>query len=408
MLLVDAGAFFAGLAFFDATTVLPVLMARLGAADWQIGLIRLIQSLGFALPSLFAAHYIHGRARHKPFLVTICAIGRTGLLTLPFALMLFGEKRPAVVLTWLLAVYAVFWLTDGGCAVSWFDIVAKTIPAQVRGRFFGAMQTIMGILAIGAGYSVSLILRPSGLPFPRNFALLACLWCVGAAISQAALFLIREPEGRGDDGEVKPTFVAYMRRAPALLRDNPQVGRLIIVRVLIDGAGMAAPFYILFAQRDLHLTLSMVGVFTVLQSVGKICAGPVWGWVSDRFGAAIGVRVVALAILSIPLLALASGTERVWTIAVVFFVLGAVQDGLWMVGSTALLEAVVPQDRPFAVGISSVFATPAALYGLIGGLIAQATSYPVVFACALVFAAAGFAATLRLNTERPAPPVLIA
>src|SRR5207237_597220 len=65
VLLVDACAFFAGLAFFDSTTVLPVLLAKVGAADWQIGLTRLIQTLGFTLPAVLAAHYIHGRATHR-------------------------------------------------------------------------------------------------------------------------------------------------------------------------------------------------------------------------------------------------------------------------------------------------------------------------------------------------------
>src|SRR5258708_18909117 len=75
VLLIDACAFFAGLAFFDSTTVLPVLLSKLGASDWQIGLTRLIQTLGFTLPSLVAAHYIHGRANHRSFLLKVCLIG---------------------------------------------------------------------------------------------------------------------------------------------------------------------------------------------------------------------------------------------------------------------------------------------------------------------------------------------
>ena len=35
--MLDGVAFFAGLAFFDPSTVMPVLLKRLGAADWQVG-----------------------------------------------------------------------------------------------------------------------------------------------------------------------------------------------------------------------------------------------------------------------------------------------------------------------------------------------------------------------------------
>src|SRR5262249_7315967 len=142
VLLIDASAFFMGLAFFDSTTVLPVLLSKLGAANWQIGLTRFIQTLGFTLPSLLGAHYIHGLANHKSYLLRVCAVARAAFLLLPIILIQSGERRPAVALAILLAVYSILWLGDGAGAVSWFDIVAKTIPLRVRGRFFGAMQSM--------------------------------------------------------------------------------------------------------------------------------------------------------------------------------------------------------------------------------------------------------------------------
>src|SRR2546421_3912635 len=83
VILLDACGYFLGLSFFEPSTVLPVLMTRLGAADWQVGLMRLVQTLGITLPALFAAHYIHGMAYHKRFLFTTALIGRIGILALP-------------------------------------------------------------------------------------------------------------------------------------------------------------------------------------------------------------------------------------------------------------------------------------------------------------------------------------
>src|ERR1041385_7872583 len=82
VLLVDACGYFLGLSFFEPSTVLPVLMIRLGAADWQVGLIRLVSTLGIYPPSLLAAHMIHGMARHKRFLISTALIGRAGIILL--------------------------------------------------------------------------------------------------------------------------------------------------------------------------------------------------------------------------------------------------------------------------------------------------------------------------------------
>jgi len=374
--------------------VLPILLSRLGAQDWQIGFARLVQTLGFTLPALLAAHRIHGRARHKSFMLTASGLGKVGILTLPPILMLYGENRPAFVIGWFLITYAVFWTMDGGCAVSWFDIMAKTIPARVRGRFFGVMQTLMGLLAIGAGYLVALILK--NMPFPRNFAVLAGLWCVGSTISQIVLFFVREPEGQVDRHDPRPSFGEYAKRALPMLRANRRISRLILARLLLEGAGMAAPFYVLFAQRDLGISLKTAGIYVMIQSAGKIVLGPLWGGISDRLGPAMGMRVLSGAVVCMPLLAILAARGGPWLMAPVFFLMGGVQDGVWMIFSNVLLESASDHERPFAVGVASMSLTPTCLYGLAGGIIAQSTSYPIVFVCALVFALAGFLASLRI------------
>jgi hypothetical protein len=379
--------------------VLPVLLAELGASDALVGFAQLIQTLGFTLPALLAAHYIHGRANHKSFLLTTCAIGRAGMLTLPPVILLLGRDAPGLALVWLYVVIAVFWLMDGGCAVSWFDIIAKTIPPRVRGRFFGVMQLASGVAAAVAGLIVKAILESPAIPFPTDFALLLGCWCVGLALSQLCLWLIREPAGFVDT-ESKPRFIDFVRQTGPLLRRHVQLRRLILARLLIDGATLAAPFYALFARRDLHVPASAIGTYLVWLSVGKIAAGPLWGWISDRFGPVVALRCVAGVVSLAPLIALSSGAGSSWVFPAVFLMRGAVQDGLWMVGSNAMLDAVGETERPLAVGVASMLLAPTALYGVLGGLLAERTTYSVVFACALSLAVMGLLCTLTLLKAR--------
>jgi MFS family permease len=394
VLLVDACGYFLGLSFFEPSTVLPVLMTRLGAADWQVGLMRFVQTTGIYLPALFAAHIIHGLPRHKPFLITTALIGRIGVLILPIALWFFGVSKPGIALAALFATVSLFFFMEGFSLPSWFDIVAKTIDSRVRGRFFGAMQLMNGILAIGAGSIVAIVLATQ--PFPRSYAILAGLWCAGLIISQIALAFIREPEGVADEEE-KPSFTAFVRRAGPMFRGNFRLRRLIASRLLIDAMLMASPFYVLYAQRALGAPAKMVGIYVLIQSLGRITTGPIIGLICDRFGPPIGVRCAATAAICVPIIAL-SGVNRAFP--AVFFLLGALQDAVWIVSSSTLLESVEPKERPFAIGVYSLMLTPSALYGLVGGLIAQATSYRVVFTCALAIGTIGAISAFRIPSVR--------
>lgn len=401
LLVVEACAFFCGLAFFDSYTVLPLLLERLGASNQIVGLTQFVRVFGFTFPALFASHYIHGRVYHKSFLLKATGVGRIGVLTLPFMLWRFGVTNRPVALVWFLIVYAIFWAMDGGCAVSWFDIIAKALPERVRGRFFGAMQMGNGIVALAVGASVTGILGKKGFAYPLNFVLLAVGWSVGLIASQILLSLVREPAGVAEDAEqneAKPTFTAYLRGAFPLLRRRPRLRHLVVTRLLLEGASMAAPFYVLFAERNLH-AVGMAGVYVMAQSAGKIVTGPLWGGLSDRLGALTAFRAVTVTMASVPLIALLSapvaGTAAPWMMLGVFFCLGGVQDGLWMVASTMLLESVEEAERPFAVGVSSLMQTPTALYGVVGGFVAQAFSYTTVFLAALGFALVGLFLALR-------------
>ena len=396
VLVLDASTFFAGLAFLESTTVLPVILHRLGAGDSVIGLARFLQTLGFTLPAILGAHYIHGRRLHKPFLLATCAIGRAGLLTLPLIFLGLAASAPSAALAWFLIVYAGFWLMDGACAVSWFDIVAKTIPVPVRGRFFGVMQMLSGAAAIGTGFAVKVILQRSA--FPLSFALLSSGACVGVFFSLLFLFAIREPNGTVEDDAVRSRLPEFIRRAFRLLRESPRLRTLLAIRLLLDGGCMALPFYVLFAEKDLRAGLPMVGVYAVVQSAGKLCGGPLWGWISDRSGPIAGLRAVALSVAVIPVLALCASHGVPSLMLAVFALIGAVQDGVWMVGSTALLAAVSAEERPLAVGIASVCQAPGSLFGLLGGALAAATSYPVVFGFALALAAAAVILTCATAT----------
>jgi MFS family permease len=402
VLQVDVSTFVLGLAFLDAATVLPLLLTRLGATSTTIGAVQGVQTLALMLPPLFAAHWIHGQRRHLRFLVTVCGIGRAGLLTLLVALLLWGRTQPGLVLGWFFVVYALFWATDGACQVSWLDIIAKTIPARARGRLFGTMQVLGGVLAAGAGLVVQAVLRPGRFTFPMEFALLLTLWCAGAAVSQVALVLLREPEGAA--AAEKPALWAHLAQAPGFLRTHRRVAQIIGIRFLLSGAALSVPFYMLFARQHLGVSEAAAGFYLTAQKVGEIATGALWGYLSDRFGPAIGLRAVAAGVVCAPVLALLAAYSQAWLFPLVFVALGGAGVGVWVLANSALLEAVADHERPFAVGVASLCQTPTALYAVAGGALLHAgLPYPALFALTLMLTACGLLASMRLPAKTSVP-----
>ncbi len=219
-------------------------------------------------------------------------------------------------------------------------------------------------------------------------------------LSQAGLALIHEPPGPAVPSERRLGFLDYLKQTVPLLRSSARLRGLIVTRILLDGAGMAGPFYILYAQRDLGVSLQMAGVYTMAQNAGRVLTGPLWGWVSDRLGTHVEIRAIGLLVLLAPVIAFAATPGRAMIMLLVFFALGAVGDGMWMVMSTALLESVSPDERPLAVGVASVCQTPSALYAPAGGLLSGLTSYRVVFVTGAVFALFGLVLAMRIPPRR--------
>ena len=397
VLLMDSASFFFGIAVFDAAVVVPILLAKLHAPLELIGATYLIQVLGFTVPAMVAAHYIHGRPNHKKFMLLTGGIGRALIITLPFALIVAAPHHPTLCIVWILCAVAGFWFLDGCCAVSWTDIVAKTIVPKLRGLFFGTLQMLGGFSGFAAGAVVFYVLKTGEF---QNYAILAGLWALGGMGSFFALSLIREPAGVLIDDEDKPGFWQFVGEGGRLFRRNQKVRIIIVSRWLLGANGLALPFYAVYSQQNLGVAAGTVGIYIGVRSIGRISAGPLWGWVSHRRGPALAVRWVSVLVAVAPAVAIFVFQPTAYLMAVVFFVQGITDDGLWTSCQNALYECVTDRERPLAVGAVSVALAPVALYGVFGGVIVQLVGYKPSFALASALGVLGAIVAWRLPSVR--------
>ena len=400
-LVLDGSFFSMGIAFLESNTIFPALISQLTDNSVLIGLVSTIRNAGYLLPQLFVAGFAERLPYKKPLLRINGAISRLSVLAMAAIAFFLGGTNPALALVGLIAANAVFALTDGIGGVPWIDMVAKAIPSNRRGRLFGVMQFIGGMGAFAAGFFIRQVLASERLIFPQNYSLLLIVGFFLLCLSYSGTMMVREEAGVVRSGS---SFRSYLHRLPAAWRDNSLFQRMMFTRMLYAFLYLSLPFYIVFARQKLGFPESTIGFFISAQMAGSILAGLLWGYVGDRHGNRMVIRLAGIAAATTPALALLSsfmlrsGFESLAIIPylLLFTSIGGTLSGMWMGFTNYLLELVEDINRPTYIGMMNTLTAPFTFLPLLGGLLIQTLSHEVLFIATLIFLLAGniLAATL--------------
>ena len=404
IIVLDASFFFFAMAFLDPVAILPVLLNDLGHSKLIVGLMSGLQRAGWLIPQLLAASFVLHRPRRKPFVVYPCLVGRIPFYLLAIVFNLdwaATHQRSALLL--LVIGYTFFFFTDGLCGVPWHDIIGRTIPARLRGRFFGTIQFVGGLLAIGSGAIVHKVLADTSLSFPHNYGRLFIYLAVGMTLSTICLALIREPGGAVvSDRQSLPSL---LRAIPSTLRTHPRLYQAIIGQILCGIGSIAVPFYAIYAESKLHLPASAGGTFVWAATLGSVGASAIWAYLSDRHGSTSAIRAASWLIVAVPACALlvpamVRGTALGYFYPLVFLLNGAVWGGMWL-GFTNYILEIAPDDiRPLFLGLQATLSAPTIVMPLLGGWLLNLVSYQVLFLVAAIAGLTGLIYVHRLPEPR--------
>ena len=376
----------------DPSLVLTWLASQLTSSNLLIGLVVSINQGGWFLPQLLVSGYLQGRERKLPFYVAVGAPRAICWASMALALFLITDRAVLLVLFYtLLTVYS---LADGLAGLPFMDIIAKAIPSNRRGSFFGWRRFLGGILALGGSLVVKYVLdERQGLAFPHNFAVLFFLASLGISATMISFGLFVEPV----DPELNQSvdLLSQMKRALHLPRRDVNYGRFLAVQFLVRAAGMATPFYIVYAKRVLGVSAGMVGFYLIWATLAGISSTLVWGRISDRRGNRGLISLVALVGLATPLAALFIPPLVSWQPLVtaqashaftVVFVLSNVFQMGWAIGYLNYLLDIAPaQERPLYVGLANTLTGLTILVSAAGGLIVDLAGLAALFWVAAAF-----------------------
>jgi len=396
----DFGLFLMGLSFASQSTILPAFAAHLGASNLVIGAIPALMTLGWNLPSLFAAGYTESLNRKLPFVLRYTIWERVPFLLLAAVAFFVAAKAPGVALALTLLMLLVMTSTGGLLMPAWMDIVARTIPTTLRGRFFAFSSLLGGVGGLlGSVVTAWMLAR---VPAPAGYALCFLASALFMGLSFVALSVVREPAA--PSVTAAPGLGAYLRRVRRVLREDRNLTWFLLARGLNSVGMMAGGFYTVYALRFYSAPDWAVGLFTTALLAGQMIGNLVLGVVADRVGHLLPLNVGLGAVLVANLVALTAPSLEIFL--VVFALHGIQLAAISVSGLNVLLEfAPAPSARPTYVGLGTTLVTPVAFGApLVGGLMADAFGFRAVFAIASLGAVAAMALLVaRVQEPRHRP-----
>jgi MFS family permease len=392
----DGASFWFGMSFISSTVILPLFVSHFTSNPILIGLIPFFGTAGYLLPQLFTANAVERAPRKKFFPVTIGMFTeRLPLFLLAPATFFLAIKYPMLALAAFFVLFAWHTFGAGVISVGWQDMIAKLIPVDKRGRFFGITNFLGNGTGILGALAVPFILGKYA--FPSGFIISFAIAAAMIFISWIFLSLTREPSVPSTKPPTSQT--AYFRTLPEVLRKDRNFRMYLLAQISFALSGMGIGFLVVYSVKTWNLADAIASGFTIALQVGLTLANLFFGFLADRKGHKLNLEIcMGLNTLSLVLAILAP--SPLWFF-VIFFLRGAINAGTFMSCISIVYEFTTADNRPTYIGLANTI--PGIVGGiapLIGGWLVGAVSYQVMFILSAVIGAVSWA-LLRFAVKEP-------
>jgi MFS family permease len=400
----DIAFFSLGLAISSAYTILPLFVHHLTANNEAVALIPAMRALGTYVPPLLVAGLVERRRHVLPFILKVTILERVPYLVLAGASIWLAASHPQALVAIFLLMILIASFGGGLTYPGWLDMLARAIPSDWLGRFFGFWSGLGGLVGIGGAALAAAII--ANLPWPGSFALCFLLTFISFIFSYVLLGLGREPartvrDVPGDDAPAS-TRTSLRQQAHdivALVREDGGLRRLIASNGLAGIATMAGALFAVAALKRGGLSDAEVGVESTVLFVASTAGNFLWGTIGDRFGhRTVLIYGSACAALAAALAIVAHGFLAY---AVVFLLLGLNLSATMLAGFTFITEFGPEERRPTYIALAAVAYAPWVIGApIVGGVIADTWGYLPVF---VISALTGTLAALAYRLLVPEP-----
>lgn len=388
--------------------VLTLFLTRLDISPFWIGLLPMIGSCGSLLPQLVVAGKVRGKKRVMHWYKRSAYARVAGLGGMAFSAC-FVSDFEGLALTGLFISFMLYSLCSGISGIPFVEVVGKIVPPHRKGTFYGMRQFGASVLSmIASGVVGAVMAGQLGLQFPYNFA---AMFGSAAVVGTIVFWLwvqVREP----DLEPVKvPETGSIFRHGVHALRENRDYRLLTAMRLLGTFAGIAGPFYVVYATKEMHVPVGTMAVYLMLQTAIGLLGGLAWTPIANKASRRTLVLITAVLQFTVPVTALAAGLIA-WVApagwgpyaVVPVFISGSLAgSAAVMFNDTVLLSIAPAGERPTYFGLLNTMAGVASLVLPVGGLLIAYLGYTPLFAISALMAMLSLVAGTRIGKPATAP-----
>lgn len=369
-----------------AAPFLPVFLARLGASNFQVGLLTAMPAVTGLVLAIAVGQFLQRQRRIATWFararfLAIMAYALTGLVTL------FVPPELAVVV--VLAIWAAATVPQVMVNVA-FSVVMNGV-AGPKGRYelMSRRWSVLGLTTAATVVSVGQVLV--WLPFPTNYQVIFILLSAGGLISLYFSSHIELPENVAPPVGPRRRPGARLRDAIAGVRQQPAFVSFTAKRfVFLLGVALATPIFPLYLVREAQASEAAIGLINTAQTFTLVVGYRLWTGVSRTRGSRLVLLWATLGLSLYP--ALVASTGRVTVLVVLAAFAGIFQAGLDLVFFDELMKTVPAAQTAvfvsFAQGLQYLSAIAAPLAGTLladyiglgGALLASAVLRLAAFA----------------------------
>ena len=376
----------------DPKLVLSWLFSALDASPALIGWLVPVREAGALLPQLAIAASIRARPVRKWVWAAGSAVQGIAVLGMGAAAL---ALEPRVAAWTILGLLVVFSLARSACSVAYKDVLGKTVAKATRGTATGTAATVAAtaVLAFGAALSFG-VLDVSVGTIAAALGVAGLLW-LGAALVFATL---AEAPGATEGGG-SPLDVA--RSQLGLLREDPQLVRLIVARALLLATALAPPYLVSLSGASGERALGELGPFVVAASLAAVLSTYVWGRLADVSSRRVLALASLVAAIALALAATAGqygpGALPPLALPGLLFVLMIAYQGVRLGRSTHIVDMTTAERRAAYTALSNTAIGVLLVAGGAFGLLANTLGESAVLAAMSALCAAAALVSLSLR-----------
>lgn len=403
----------------NAKTVLPWVLAAVGAPAFFTALLVPVRESGSMLPQAAMAPVLERVARRKRFWLWGAAGQALGAVGMALTVAMASGSVAGLGVVLFLALFS---LARSLNSLAGKDVLGRTVPKGERGQISGLTTVLSGAVAITLGLGIRLLGGDGGgggaggggagavgggavgggagdlADGSGQVWVLAVLLGVAALAWVAALLVfagIREPAAEVAEGQ--DGGPGWVTESWTLLREDAPFRRFVIARGLLLVSALSPPFVVAMAARDGGGGLAGLGPFVIASGIAGLVGGRIFGRLADRSsqrlltGGAIAASMIVLAFLALHRVESLRETAALWLYPVVFLLLALAHTGVRVGRKTYVVDMAGDERRTAYVAVSN---TAIGVVLLLAGAVSGALALLGPEVALLFLAAAGLLSAL--------------